>query len=87
SYKFIDQTIIDGFLNRIGGYAMAVGTAFRKYFDAPVVNGFGDFVGEGSKRLGKFLAPVIQRGRIQYYMLASLIVAVIIAVVYFFTLA
>ncbi|MFC2028560.1 NADH-quinone oxidoreductase subunit L [Chloroflexota bacterium] len=86
-YKFLDQTIIDGFLNRIGGVAMAVGTGFRKYFDAPVVNGFGDLVGEGSKRIGKILAPIIQRGRVQYYMLASLAVAVIVAVIYYLVLA
>ncbi|MFC2063694.1 NADH-quinone oxidoreductase subunit L [Chloroflexota bacterium] len=86
-YKFMDQTIIDGFLNRIGGIAMFIGTAFRRYFDAPVVNGFGDFVGEGSKRIGKFLAPLIQRGRIQYYMVASLTVAAIVAVLYYFILA
>ena len=87
AYKFLDQTIIDGFLNRIGGFAMSIGTAFRRYFDAPVVNGFGDLVGEGSKRIGKFLAPVIQRGRIQYYMVASLAVAAIVAVLYYFILA
>ena len=86
-YKFVDQTIIDGFLNRIGGIAMSIGTAFRKYFDAPVVNGFGDLVGEGSKRIGKFFAPLIQRGRIQYYMVASLTVAAIVAVLYYFILA
>ncbi|RLA01234.1 MAG: NADH-quinone oxidoreductase subunit L [Gammaproteobacteria bacterium] len=87
AYKFLDQTIIDGFLNRIGGFAMSIGTAFRKYFDAPVVNGFGDLVGEGSKRISKLLAPGIQRGRIQYYMGASLAVAAIVAVLYYFILA
>jgi NADH-quinone oxidoreductase subunit L len=86
TYKFLDQTIIDGFLNRVGGVAAGIGRSFRQYFDAPVVNGFGDLVGESSKRLGKILAPIIQRGRIQYYMLASLVVAVILALLYYFLL-
>ena len=87
AYKFLDQTIIDGFLNSIGGVAQGVGRAFRKYFDAPVVNGFGDLVGESAKRIGKTMAPIIQRGRIQFYMLASLAVAIIVAVLYYFLLA
>lgn len=86
AYKFIDQTIIDGFLNKVGGVAAGVGSAFRQYFDAPVVNGFGDMVGEGAKKIGKILAPIIQRGRIQYYMLASLVVAIIFAFLYYFLL-
>ena len=86
TYKFLDQSIIDGFLNRVGGVAAGIGRSFRQYFDAPVVNGFGDLVGESSKRLGKILAPIIQRGRIQYYMLASLVVAVILAILYYFLL-
>jgi len=86
AYKFLDQTIIDGFLNRVGGFAAGIGHSFRYYFDAPVVNGFGDLVGESAKRIGKFMAPIIQRGRIQYYMLASLVVAIIVAVLYYFLL-
>jgi NADH-quinone oxidoreductase subunit L len=86
AYKFLDQMIIDGFLNRIGGVAQGIGHAFRQYFDAPVVNGFGDLVGEGSKKIGKIMAPIIQRGRIQYYMLASLVMAIIVAVLYYFLL-
>jgi NADH-quinone oxidoreductase subunit L len=87
SYKFLDQTIIDGFLNRIGGVAQGIGKSFRKYFDAPVINGFGDLVGEGTKRIGKSLAPIIQRGRIQYYMVASLTVVILVAVLYYFLMA
>ena len=86
AYKFLDQMIIDGFLNRIGRFAAGIGHAFRQYFDAPVVNGFGDMVGEGTKKIGKTLAPIIQRGRIQYYMIASLVVAAIVAVLYYFLL-
>lgn len=86
-YKFLDQTVIDGFLNRIGGVAQSIGTGFRKYFDAPVVNGFGDLVGESAKQIGRKMAPIIQRGRIQFYMIASLTVTVLVVVVYYFLLA
>lgn len=84
AYKFLDQTIIDGFINRIGGVAQSIGTGFRRYFDAPVVNGFGDFVGESTKRIGRKMAPIIQQGRIQYYMVTSLTVAIIVVVLYYF---
>jgi NADH:ubiquinone oxidoreductase subunit 5 (subunit L)/multisubunit Na+/H+ antiporter MnhA subunit len=87
AYKFLDQIIIDGFLNRIGGVAQGIGRGSRKYCDAPVVNGFGDLIGESTKKIGKSLAPIIQKGRIQYYMVASLAVAILVAVLYYFWLA
>jgi hypothetical protein len=37
----------------------------------PIINGFGDFLGEGSKKLGKNFR-VIQTGRVQQYMLIGL---------------
>jgi len=83
---WMDRIVIDGILNAFGVLTGRLGHAFRNYFDAPVVNGFGDFVGEGTKWIGRSSAPKIQRGRIQGYMIASMTVIIILAAVfaYFF---
>jgi NADH-quinone oxidoreductase subunit L len=83
---WMDRKVIDGFLNGIGGVVWRIGHGLRNYFDAPVVNGFGDFMGEGTKWLGRESAPVLQRGRIQGYMIASITVIIILAAIfaYFF---
>jgi hypothetical protein len=54
--------------------AYALGGLFRNYIDVPVINGFGDFVGEGFKKLGRAFR-VIQTGRVQQYMVIALILA------------
>jgi NADH-quinone oxidoreductase subunit L len=81
---WMDRKVIDGFLNGIGRVVGRVGYGLRNYFDAPVVNGFGDFVGESTKWLGKESAPVVQRGRIQGYMIASMTVIIILAAAFAF---
>ena len=86
TYKFMDNTIIDGILHAAGRAAQGLGHVFRSYFDAPVVNGFGDLVGEGTKRIGREIR-IIQAGRIQYYMVASLTIVILIAALYYFFLA
>jgi NADH-quinone oxidoreductase subunit L len=70
--KWLDQGLIDGILHGVARIASSVGTVLRNYFDKPVVNGFGDVVGEGTKKLGRNLR-VIQTGRIQQYLLMALI--------------
>jgi NADH-quinone oxidoreductase subunit L len=84
---WMDRKVIDGFLHSIGRFTGRVGHAFRNYFDAPVVNGFGDFVGESTKWIGRESAPLLQRGRIQGYMIASMTVMIILAVAFFFFLS
>jgi NADH-quinone oxidoreductase subunit L len=83
---WMDRKVIDGFLHSIGRFTGRVGHAFRNYFDAPVVNGFGDFVGESTKWIGRESAPLLQRGRIQGYMIASMTVIIILAAAFFFLL-
>ena len=51
-----------------------LGGILRKYIDIPIVNGFGDFVGESVKRIGRS-GRFIQTGRIQQYMIMALIIA------------
>ena len=72
--QILDRGIIDGILHFIARVSSNVGHVFRNYFDKPVVNGFGDFVGEGIKKIGHTI-KVIQTGKVQQYLLMALILA------------
>jgi NADH-quinone oxidoreductase subunit L len=72
--QILDRGIIDGILHVIARVASSLGSIFRNYFDKPVVNGFGDFVGEGIKKIGRTI-KVIQTGRVQQYLLMALVLA------------
>jgi NADH-quinone oxidoreductase subunit L len=72
--QIVDRGIIDGILHFIARIASNVGHVFRNYFDKPVVNGFGDFVGESIKRLGRGI-KIIQTGKVQQYLLMALVLA------------
>lgn len=72
--QILDRGIIDGILHFIARIASNVGTIFRNYIDKPVVNGFGDFVGEGIKKIGRSL-KIIQTGKVQQYLLMALVLA------------
>jgi len=74
SYMWMDRKIIDGILHLVANAAYNLGNIFRDWFDIPVVNGFGDFVGEGVKKVGKTLR-VVQTGRVQQYMVIALVFA------------
>jgi NADH-quinone oxidoreductase subunit L len=77
-YKVMDKRIIDWILHAFGPVANWLGHAFRNYFDKPVINEFvGDGTGNAFKWFGKVLRP-IQSGRIQQYMLASLVVLLVV---------
>jgi len=71
SYLWMDRKIIDGFLHLFARVTYSIGSFFRNYIDVPIINGFGDFLGAGSKKIGKNLR-VIQTGRVQQYMLIGL---------------
>jgi len=68
SYLFIDRQVIDGFLHRVARGAFSLGSIFRNYFDAPVVNGFGDFTASVTQSFGRLLRKV-QTGQVQQYLL------------------
>ncbi|MFN2234380.1 MAG: NADH-quinone oxidoreductase subunit L [Anaerolineales bacterium] len=71
SYLWVDRKLIDGFLHFVARVTYSIGSIFRNYIDVPIINGFGDLLGEGSKKLGKSMR-VIQTGRVQQYMLIGL---------------
>jgi NADH-quinone oxidoreductase subunit L len=74
SYLWLDRKIIDGLLHAVSRFSYSVGIFFRDFIDGPIVNGFGDLVGEGVKRMGSVIKG-IQTGKIQQYMVIALVVA------------
>ena len=78
-YQWIDKGLIDGILHLFGKAANGIGSIIRNYFDLPVINRFfGDGTALVTQWAGRNLRP-IQSGRIQQYMLVSLIVLLAIA--------
>jgi NADH-quinone oxidoreductase subunit L len=81
---FMDRKVIDGSLHGVARFSLFLGNAFRNYFDKPVINEFlGDGTGKAVKASG-FSLRKIQAGRVQYYMVASVVVLFIFAVLYYF---
>jgi NADH-quinone oxidoreductase subunit L len=81
---FMDQKVIDGVLHSVARFSLFLGHVFRNYFDKPVINEFfGDGAGKAVKASGSGLRK-IQAGRVQYYMIASVVVLVLFAFLYYF---
>jgi NADH-quinone oxidoreductase subunit L len=72
TYRWIDRGLIDGFLHLIGRTSLRFGAFLRSYIDMPIVNGAGDLVGEGTKRIGRTIR-VIQTGRVQEYLIIGIV--------------
>ena len=82
--QFMDQTVIDGVLHSLARFSLFLGHSFRNYFDKPVINELlGDGTGQMVKSSGSKLRK-IQAGRIQYYMVVSIVMLVIFAFLYYF---
>ncbi len=76
--KWMDKGFIDGILHIFGPATGGLGTFIREKFDVPVVNRFfGDGSADATYWIGKNLRP-IQTGRIQQYLILSLIILVVI---------
>ncbi len=77
--QWMDKGVIDGFLHLFGKVAISTGSTIRNYFDLPVINRFfGDGTAHVTQWVAKSLRP-IQSGRIQQYMLVSLVVILALA--------
>jgi NADH-quinone oxidoreductase subunit L len=83
AYLLIDKKIIDGFLHSLANFAVWLGGTFRNYIDAPVINGFGDLVGESVKAFGRSFR-IIQTGRVQNYLLVVLWAVLAFGALFFF---
>jgi len=73
-YRWIDRGVIDGFLHGVARATLRIGDFLRNSIDLPIVNGAGDFVGEGVKKTGKTFR-VIQTGRVQEYLIIGMVFA------------
>lgn len=85
-YKIMDQGVIDGILHLFGPTTGGIGSSLRNYIDLPVIN---RFFGDGSADVtywfgGKLRS--IQTGRIQQYLVLSLIVLFVVGGLLFFLL-
>jgi NADH-quinone oxidoreductase subunit L len=84
--NWMDQNVIDGILHAIAHVVGVIGAALRNYIDKPVINGFGDWLANITRKLGLNLRP-IQTGKIQQYMVYALTTAAIFAAVYFWVIS
>ena len=86
-YQWMDKGLIDGILHFFGRAAAAIGSTLRNVIDKPVINGFfGDGTSKAVKWTGSELRPV-QSGRVQQYMVLSLIVLIALAgLIYYFVM-
>ena len=83
---WMDKGAIDGFLHLFGKAANGIGSGIRNYFDLPVINEFfGDGTAHVTQWFGRSLRP-IQSGRIQQYMLVSLVIILALAGLLFYLL-
>ena len=73
-HRKLDRGLIDGFLHSAARVAYSLGSIFRNWIDKPVVNGFGDFVGETIKWFGRTFR-FVQTGRVQQNMVMALVIA------------
>ncbi len=77
-YKWMDKGVIDSILHVFGPITGGLGYAIRNWFDVPIVNELiGDGVANSTYAVGKNLRP-IQTGRVQQYVLLSLILLFVI---------
>jgi NADH-quinone oxidoreductase subunit L len=83
--QIMDRGIIDGILHFFPHMGSVIGSFLRNAIDAPIINGFGDFMGEGTKKVGNRLR-VIQTGKVQQYMVAALVI-ILGVLVYFISSA
>jgi len=84
-YLWVDKKVIDGFLHWIAYITSVIGHFLRNNIDKLIVNGFGDFVGEGTKRTGRSIR-IIQTGRVQQYMISALVTLVIVSAIFYYLL-
>jgi NADH-quinone oxidoreductase subunit L len=83
--QWMDKGVIDGILHSFGRVTAGVGSGLRNWIDKPVINAFmGDGTGNVVKWTGRNLRPV-QSGRVQQYMVISLLVLIALAgLIYYF---
>ncbi len=85
TYLWMDRKVIDGVLHFFAYLSGVLGNFFRDFIDKPVVNGFGDWVAETTKRFGHSLRA-LQSGKVQQYMLLALLSLVAFSALFYYLL-
>jgi hypothetical protein len=81
----MDRKVIDGIINGVGHITGLIGEFLRSFIDKPIINGFGDWVGITTKKLG-FLFRPIQTGRVQQYMIIALVSMMAFSAIFYYLL-
>jgi len=85
-YRWMDRRVIDGILHFLGHAAGVIGHALRNYIDKPIIN---ETIGDGTSQAVQWSGHrlrLIQSGRVQQYMLASLILLMAAAALLYYFL-
>ena len=82
---WVDQRILDGALNGIARIFLWMGSVARNLFDLPVINGAGDSLAKGVNIFGFSLKPV-QTGKVQNYMVMTVVIALVVFAAVFVSL-
>jgi len=61
----------------VGRTSLRIGSGLRSYIDVPIVNGAGNLVGEGVKKIGRTFR-FVQTGRVQEYLIIGMVFAGIV---------
>jgi len=83
--QMVDRGLIDGILHFFAYLTGVLGNFLRDFIDKPIVNGFGDLVGEGTKLIGRTIR-VIQTGRVQQYMIGALVTLAAFSALFYYLL-
>jgi NADH:ubiquinone oxidoreductase subunit 5 (subunit L)/multisubunit Na+/H+ antiporter MnhA subunit len=84
TYKIVDKMILDGIIEGVGNGALRFGVFLREKIDIPLWNkGMTDGTSRAVRKSGEGMRPM-QSGRIQQYMLATILVVAITGVVIFY---
>jgi NADH-quinone oxidoreductase subunit L len=83
--KWVDRGAIDGFLHATARGSLGLGSIFRNFFDVPVVNGGGDLLANGVRKLGSSLR-VVQTGRVQQYLIIGMFLVVAFGILFYFVI-
>jgi len=82
---WMDRKVIDGILHWFAHITGVIGSFLRNAIDKPIINGSGDFVGEGTKKMsGTF--RTIQTGRVQQYMILALVAIAVVSALFYYLL-
>ncbi len=82
--RWIDRGLLDGSLRALVSGGVWLGNFLRNVIDLPVVNGAGNTLGRGARRMGEDLRPM-QSGRVQQYMIWTLLAVLAVGfVLYYF---